>query len=62
MRFFLVDNDPQRLRAEWRAISWYDDGENALTANLAIWCLVIIALNEDHRKIEVRAKTLPINI
>ena len=61
VRFFQVDNDPTHLGAEWKAISWDANGYNVVTANLAIWSLVMMALNENHRKIEVRARTLPIN-
>lgn len=58
VRFFLIDSDPKHLGAQWKAISWYANGNNVLTANLAIWCLVMMALNEDHRKLQAHARTL----
>lgn len=62
VRFFLVEDNPSHLGVEWKAIRWAETGDNVLTANLAIWCLVMMALNEDHQKIQLRSRTPPISL
>ncbi|SPO01424.1 uncharacterized protein DNG_04099 [Cephalotrichum gorgonifer] len=63
VRYFRVsENDPDQFGAEWKAIPWSVAGDQVLTGNLAIWCLIMMALNDNHRSVNFRDETLPINL
>lgn len=46
---------------ECQTIPWSASGENTLTVCLAVWALVMMALNDDHRAVRSRNDTLPLN-
>jgi len=50
------------LGEEWQAISWDASGDGTLTPSLAVWFLVMMALNEEHRRVHPWAGTLPLNV
>ncbi|KAK7416215.1 hypothetical protein QQZ08_012093 [Neonectria magnoliae] len=49
-------------KAEWKAISWNASGENTLTIGIAMWALVMMALNRRHRGVRSPQRTLPLNL
>ncbi|KAJ4266249.1 hypothetical protein NW762_004232 [Fusarium torreyae] len=53
---------PGKLGAQWQAIPRNSSGEGTMTVNLAIWSLVMMSLNIEHRVVAQQLETLPINI
>ncbi|KAK7413136.1 hypothetical protein QQX98_008022 [Neonectria punicea] len=49
-------------KAEWKAIPWNASGENTLTIGIAMWALVMMALNPRHRGVRSPQRTLPLNL
>ncbi|KAF5642117.1 hypothetical protein F25303_6635 [Fusarium sp. NRRL 25303] len=47
--------------AQWKAIPRSACGEGTLTINLAIWALIMMSLNDQHRSVVEYARTTPIN-
>ncbi|KAF5661590.1 hypothetical protein FCIRC_11776 [Fusarium circinatum] len=47
--------------AQWNAIPRSACGEGILTVNLAIWALIMMSLNDQHRSVVEYARTIPIN-
>ncbi|KAF4420239.1 hypothetical protein FACUT_11217 [Fusarium acutatum] len=47
--------------AQWNAIPRRACGEGTLTINLAIWALIMMSLNDQHRSVVGYARTTPIN-
>ncbi|KAF5694989.1 hypothetical protein FDENT_694 [Fusarium denticulatum] len=47
--------------AQWNAIPRSACGEGTLTINLAIWALIMMSLNDQHRSVVEHARTAPIN-
>ncbi|KAI8676297.1 hypothetical protein NCS56_00517100 [Fusarium sp. Ph1] len=48
--------------AEWQAIPRSANDEGVLTVGLAVWSLVMMSLNENHRTVATETQTLPINL
>ncbi|RSL62425.1 hypothetical protein CEP53_004756 [Fusarium sp. AF-6] len=57
---FISDSNGQ-YGAEWQAIPRSASGEGTLTVGLAIWALIMMSLNEQHRAVATEGETLPIN-
>ncbi|KAM0562948.1 hypothetical protein ACHAPJ_001789 [Fusarium lateritium] len=60
VRFYKMSSG--ELGAQWQTIPRNACGEGAMTVGLAIWCLVMVSLNREHRPITEQTMTLPINI
>ncbi|KAK7408169.1 hypothetical protein QQX98_009634 [Neonectria punicea] len=54
--------DNSNYGAEWQAIPWDACGSGVLTMRLAIWSLVMMSLNKEHRSIRSRRDTLPLDL
>ena len=62
-RFYLHQQNAIPSRVEIKSIPWEAGGSpNELTMNLALWALAMFALNKDHRDINSRDETLPLNL
>ncbi|CEJ83039.1 hypothetical protein VHEMI03071 [[Torrubiella] hemipterigena] len=63
LRFYQTPSDGEPAwGAEYKSIPWADSGPNKLTANLGIWAMGMMALNNKHRAISGREDTLPLNV
>ncbi|KAF4970753.1 hypothetical protein FSARC_2266 [Fusarium sarcochroum] len=51
-----------KFGAQWQAIPRSACGEGTMTVSLAIWSLVMMSLNREHRAVAGQLDTLPINI
>ncbi|KAJ4328868.1 hypothetical protein N0V84_000656 [Fusarium piperis] len=58
---FMADSNGQ-YGAEWQAIPRSASGEGTLTVGLAVWALIMMSLDENHRAVATEAETLPINL
>ncbi|KAF5724218.1 hypothetical protein FMUND_1009 [Fusarium mundagurra] len=59
IRFHSLDGG--ETGAQWNAIPRSACGEGTLTMNLAIWALIMMSLNDQHRSVVEHARTAPIN-
>ncbi|KAF5008621.1 hypothetical protein FDECE_5111 [Fusarium decemcellulare] len=47
--------------AQYKAIPWPTSGEGVLTAHLALWCLVMMSMNDEHRPIGNFGMVMPLS-
>ncbi|KAF4467187.1 hypothetical protein FALBO_5970 [Fusarium albosuccineum] len=52
----------KKPHAEYKAIPWSAWGQGALTVHLALWFLVMISMNVEHRPIRTSDEVLPLNL
>ncbi|KAH9906649.1 hypothetical protein F4778DRAFT_722823 [Xylariomycetidae sp. FL2044] len=61
-RVYSVDS-PGKIIAgvQWKSISWSEHGSGKLTVNLALWALIMMGMNDNHRPIVSVAQLYPLN-
>jgi hypothetical protein len=59
IRFHSLDGGA--LGAQWNAIPRSACGEGTLTINLALWALIMMSMNSQHRSVVEYKRTIPIN-
>lgn len=61
VRFHVKSQNLGKYGAGWMAIPWKESGIHTLTAPLAVFSLVLMSLNDDHRDIVAGNNTLPLD-